>query len=166
MLLHVLGSRLPLDVARLVLEHGASTTIQARARGLLARRGPLPSRVRHGFAPCDEGEYAYEGTGPVGESLARWCGALRPGVYWLDVSLSYADGTVTYIPAGFAVGPTGVRCWHAPLLRELAMLQHAFEPHHGAARVRVRVGRGGGACAETRGESRAVVHYSLAEEAE
>ena len=43
MLLHALGSRLPLDAARLVLEPGASTTIHARARGLPARHAAVSS---------------------------------------------------------------------------------------------------------------------------
>ena len=139
-MLRVLGSRLPLDVAMLVLEHGASTTVQAAVRRWLARY-PLPRTPRHGFVPCGEGEYAYEGGTPVGGALERWCGALRQGAYRLDVTLSFADGAVVCIPAGVAVGPTGVRCWHAPLLRELGMLQRAFEPHHGAARVRLSAAR-------------------------
>ena len=139
-MLRVLGSRLPLDVAMLVLEHGASTTVQAAVRCWLARY-PLPRTPRHGFVPCGEGEYAYEGGTPVGGALERWCGALRQGAYRLDVTLSFADGAVVCIPAGVAVGPRGVRCWHAPLLRELGMLQRAFEPHHGAARVRLSAAR-------------------------
>ena len=57
--------------------NAAATRIQARARGLLARHAPPPLQPRDGFAPCAVGEYAYEGAGPVGESLERWCGALR-----------------------------------------------------------------------------------------
>ena len=138
-MLQALSSRLPLELARLVVEHRASTTIQARVRGRLSRS--LPRVTRHGLVPLSNGEYAFDGASPVGDSLERWCSSLPPGAYGLDVCLRYDDGTVTCVPACLSVRSNGACSWRDPLLRELSMLQHAFEPHHWSARAHLRIGR-------------------------
>ena len=143
----VLASRLPLDIVWLVREHGASTIIQAAARGRLARRGPLPSSALRGFAPCNEGEYAYEGLALVGEALGEWCGVLRPGAYRVEVSLSFADGALLETAGALTVGVAGSCAWRTPLVRDLVRLQRAFEPHYGPTLGRVRVAHAVGGCA-------------------
>ena len=147
----MLARLLPLDLARHVLALAAATTLQAAARGMLARawRPPLERggfRVVHQDALCSTnacrnlrpngGAWTYRCTHAHDALLPRlhaWARHWRPGVYALELSATLADGTVATIGSlrhdRLFVTPQGPSA-HT-LGAAWRMYMKAFTPFHG-----------------------------------
>lgn len=162
--LDVLARRLPDDVVWLVLEHAASTRLQAAARGRLVRHPSLTAERRFGFEPLPRApgarhtSYAYHGGGgggrePYAAALARWCAALGPGAYSLETNLRFDDGSFSSTITTLLVPRRGLVRWRTPHLKFVDSHVRFFEREHGPARcvvlvapreLRCRVGQGEG----------------------
>ena len=159
----VLARLLPLDLARHVLALAAATTVQATARGMLAR-AQRPPLERGGFHFVDQGAnglrtflrlrtngavWTYRCTHTHGTLLPRlhaWARHWRPGAYALELSATLADGTVATIGSlehdRLLVTPHGLS--HDTVGAAWRMYMHAVTPFHGppaGALVRIALAR-------------------------